>query len=158
MMADYFVFLGDVVGSREIPDRDDFRSRLVQTCSQVNERYDEEIHADLQLLKGVDEIGGVLSSGAIIYRLVRTFADAIHPHRLRVAVVHDTIDVGATTGAVSKMDGPAFHRADELLDAIEGSDLLFDVRTGRERFDLAVATRLTSCSRCAVSGLTASAR
>lgn len=141
-MPDRYVVLGDVVQSRDIDARSHFRTTLTDACDRINRRYEDDVSAPFQLLKGVDELGGVLTSASSIYDIAKHLFDALYPHRLRIAVVLDEIDVGVETGVVSEMDGPAFHRADELLDDIEGSDLLFDVRTGRERFDLAVADEI----------------
>lgn len=141
-MQDHYVVLGDVVQSRDIEARERFRKMLTDACDRVNRQYEADIEAPFQLLKGVDELGGVLSSATSVYDIVKDLFDALYPHRLRIAIVRDQIDVGVETGVVSKMDGPAFHRADELLDNVEQSDLLFDVRTGRERFDLAVADEI----------------
>jgi hypothetical protein len=141
-MCDHYVVLGDVVQSRDIDARPQFRSMLAEACDRVSRQYKDDVFAPFQLLKGVDELGGVLSSAVRIYDIVKDLFDALHPHQLRIGVVLGEIDVGAETGVVSKMDGPAFHRGDELLDSIEQSDLLFEARTGRERFDLAVSDEI----------------
>lgn len=141
-MHERYVVLGDVVQSREIAARERFRRMLADACEDVNREYRTDIVAPFELLKGVDELGGVLSSVTGIYDIVKDLFDALHPHRLRIAVVRGEIDVGADTGVVSQMDGPAFHRADELLEQVERADLLFDARIGQERFDLAVADEI----------------
>lgn len=140
-MPDRYVVLGDVVQSREIEDRTQFRTTLSEACDSVNDRFDD-VNAPFQLLKGVDELGAVLASVANIYEVVKTLFDALYPHRLRVAVVLGEIDVGEETGVVSEMDGPAFHRTDSLLDQLEASELLFEMQTGRDRFDLAVSDEI----------------
>lgn len=141
-MADRYVVLGDVIQSREIDDRESFRATLSEACESVNRQFGDDVDAPFRLLKGVDELGAVLASAANVYEMVKTLFDALYPHRLRVAVVLGEIDVGGGTGVVSEMDGPAFHRADGLLDQLEASELLFEMQTGRDRFDLAVSDEI----------------
>jgi DNA-binding XRE family transcriptional regulator len=56
-----------------------------------------------------------------------------------LAVAFGEIDVGLESGDVSKMDGPAFHRADELLNDIERENLLFDMKMDAEPLDASVS-------------------
>jgi DNA-binding phage protein len=139
-MPEFYVLLGDVVRSREVDDRAAFRRRLERACERAS-RHDE-VHAPFDVLKGIDEIGGVLSAGTSIWSVVRSLTDELHPQQVRLALVSDEIDVGVETGDVSKMDGPAFHRASELLETVERSNLLFDMQTGRRPLDAAVADEL----------------
>lgn len=141
-MTDYFVLLGDVVDSRSISNRDTFHRHLVNACNQINDRYGENLCGELEILKGIDELGCVLVSVTSIYDIAKDLLDALHPHQIRIAVAHGKIDIGVKTGVVSQMDGPAFHQADELLDSVEQSERRFDIRTGRTGFDLAVADEI----------------
>lgn len=141
-MTDHFVLLGDVVDSRSISNRDTFRRHLVRGCDRVNDQYEGDIFGELEILKGIDEIGCVLVSVTNLYDIAKELLNAIYPHQIRIAVVHGEIDVGVRTGSISQMDGPAFHQADELLNNIEQSGRLFDLRTGRMGFDLAVADQI----------------
>lgn len=141
-MPNRYVVLGDVVQSRDIDDRNEFQDRLRTACDHVNQQFDRDIYARFQMLKGVDEVGGVLASASNIYAIVKYLFDDLDPHRLRIAVVYDEVDVGIETRVVSEMDGPAFHQADGLLDSIEQTGLLFDMQTGRKHLDLAVADEI----------------
>lgn len=124
-MSYRYVVLGDVVGSRDIEGREEFRRTLVAACERATERSEPHVDAPFELLKGIDELGGVLTSPAPVYDVVDGFAAALRPHELRVAVAGGEIDVAAETGDVTRMDGPAFHRADELLADLTGSDFRF---------------------------------
>lgn len=134
-----YVVLGDVVGSREIADREAFRDAIAAAVGTVNERYAEDVGAEFALVKGVDEIAGVLVDLRNLYRILRTVVSAVRPGSIRFAVVYGEIDVGAAGEPVDRLDGPAFHRADERLAEVadEGLYLAFAGRHGR--FDPLVA-------------------
>lgn len=141
-MASRYVLLGDVVQSRNIDDREAFRDHLAEVCATLNDDYDPSIHAEFSVLKGVDEVGGVLSSLAGAYDIVRDLFEALRPYELRLAIASGEIDVGADSPDVSEMDGPAFHRAAELLDGLEDSGLLFDMDAEKGTLDTALADEI----------------
>ena len=49
------------------------------------------------------------------------------------------IDVGVGSGRVPAMDGPAFHRAEEMLSSVADADLLFDLAVSESTLDRAIA-------------------
>lgn len=118
MSATRCVVVGDVVGSRAIADREQFRDVLLEGLERVNERVGDALVAPFATLKGVDEVGGVLETLAGSYRAVRTLVEAIHPTAIRFAVVWGEVDVGVDAADVASQDGPAFHRADELVSRV----------------------------------------
>jgi hypothetical protein len=112
-MADLTVVLGDVVDSQAIDDREAFQDDLRDALAAASEA--DEVVAPFVLQKGVDEFVGVLASPAGLYDALRTVREALRPRRARFAAVHGAVDVGAAAGDARTMDGPAFHRADELI-------------------------------------------
>lgn len=141
-MTHRYVVLGDVVRSRNIDDREEFQRRLEDSCRRVNDRFESGIIAEFELLKGIDEVGGVLRTPVDIYDVARIFAEEIRPHRIRLAVAFGEVDVGLASKDVSKMDGPAFHRADELLNTIEQEKLLFDMETDTDYLDVSISDEI----------------
>lgn len=119
------VVLGDVVESRDIPDREAFHERLLSACARVNDAYEGTIVAGFTLQKGVDEFGGVLESPARVYDVVDTIARHVHPEEVRFAVCWGAVDVAPDANDVQRMDGPAFHRADELQQSIADTPFRF---------------------------------
>lgn len=124
-MGRAYVVLGDVVDSRGIEDREAFGRRLDGACRHLNEAFDGAIEAGLVPLKGIDEFAGVLSTPAPVYDVVDVFRARLHPQEARVAVAGGAIDVGRSTGDPARMDGEAFHRADDRLAEMEGTDFRF---------------------------------
>lgn len=125
MTATRCVVLGDVVESRDIQDRAAFHDRLLATLRTVNDEFGSELTTPMQVLKGVDEVGGVLERPARAYRLARRLQDELFPREIRTVAVHGEIDVNEAGETVASMDGPAFHEADDHLRRIAEAGLLF---------------------------------
>ena len=138
-MPTRYVLLGDVVSSRDIDERPDFGTALADACAAVSERHADAFAAPLEPLKGVDEVGGVLADPAPLYDILDSLRERLHPQELRVAVAAGRVDVGLETGDVSRMDGPAFHRADELLSGLGASSLRVAFDFERAPLDAALA-------------------
>lgn len=138
-MGDQYVLLGDVVDSRNIDDRVAFEESLRAACSDITATYADAFDAPLEPLKGIDEVGGVLSTPAPLYDVLDDLRAKLHPYELRVAVTRGTVDVGVETGDVSRMDGPAFHRADELISALERGTLRVALDLENAPLDTAIA-------------------
>lgn len=134
-----YVLLGDVVDSREIDDRSEFRKQFRDAQTAVTELYEDSFAAPLSSLKGIDEIGAVLTSIDRLYDIVIELIHHLNPHSIRLAVAYGEIELGIDERDVSQMDGEAFHRATELLGAIERAGLRFDLQTGMAPLDTAVA-------------------
>lgn len=109
------VVVGEVVNPRSVDDRAALRASLETGIERANEALREQTVAPFSVLRGVEAVGGVLTSPERMYPALREIAEAVHPVAVRFAVVHREIDVGLATQSVSRMDGPAFHEADRLL-------------------------------------------
>jgi hypothetical protein len=123
------VILADVIDSRDLADRESFGDDLDATLGGVNDTLAESITADFTPLKGIDEFGGVLDSPRRAYDVIQQIVDGLFPVEVRFAVAYDAVDV-APEADVALMDGPAFHRADELLREVESAGDLVGVDTG----------------------------
>lgn len=112
------VVVGRVMDSRSVDDRGVLRASLDEGIARANEVLREQTVAPFSMVRGLDEIGGVLTSPERAYRALREITEAVHPVAVRFAVVHGEIDVGLATESVARMDGPAFHEADRLLERL----------------------------------------
>lgn len=121
------VVVGDVIDSRESDRREQLERDLIEGLDNVNNTFQEDIVADFVRLKGIDEIAGVLRTPANAYGVIRSITERIHPVSIRFAVVFGAVDIAPNSGDVATMDGPAFHRADELLSRIEAQDRLIGI-------------------------------
>lgn len=142
MTDSYCVVLGDVVGSREIADRPSFQDQLTAAIDQINERHADALAADFAILKGVDEIGGVLESVRPIAAVQRTLARAVHPEQIRIAAVVGRIDVNPDGTRISMMDGTALSEADETLSTLESETLTFSLEGEHPEFDRLISDEI----------------
>lgn len=125
-----YVVLVDLVGSRDIDDRAAFEARLDDALAHVNAAEEAHLATPLTKMKGIDEFGCVLTEMAPLPDLIPALLDRIHPTFARFGVASGGIDVGRDSDTVAEMDGPAFHRASELLDGLEREELFARIDTG----------------------------
>ena len=78
-----FVLLGDVKSSREIKNRKLFQEKLIKVCNELNQEYQQNLYADFKILKGLDEIGGVLTETSSIYKIISKITNQIYPNTIR---------------------------------------------------------------------------
>jgi len=142
MTREYCVVLGDVVDSREISERNEFKNKLEDAILSVNAQYEDEVHAPFQILKGVDEIGGVLHSVSPVPDIQKVISRTLHPNAARIAAVVGEIDVNKQSEDVSQMDGMAFARADMVLSELEDSGFTFRLSGKRNQIDELVSDEI----------------
>ena len=129
------VLLGDVLSSRRIEDKEAFQEKLEKTCSRINTVYADEIYAGFKILKGIDEIEGVLPDISNIYEIITSISEQLYPNSMRFAFVMDYIDTAVKSRDTAKMDGPAFHKASDMMKGLKKSKSLFDMSTDNEITD-----------------------
>lgn len=135
MKQKFYVLLGDVISSSKIRNREEARKKLARACNEVNNVYAKDIRADFKILKGIDEIGGVLSTMRNIYNIITTILWQLYPNLIRFVLVFDYIDTAIDTGDIAKMDGSAFHKASNMMPLLKKSKLMFDMRVGDKMID-----------------------
>jgi predicted DNA-binding protein YlxM (UPF0122 family) len=130
-----FVLLGDVKSSREIKNRELFQEKLIKVCNELDQEYQNDLYADFKILKGLDEIGGVLTEISNIYKIISKITNQIYPNTMRFVLVQNYIDTALNSKDVTKMDGPAFHKASERMKLLKKSKTFFDMETYNETID-----------------------
>ena len=130
-----FVLLGDVKSSREIKNRKLFQEKLIKVCNELDQEYQNDLYADFKILKGLDEIGGVLTEISNIYKIISKITNQIYPNTMRFVLVQNYIDTALNSKDVTKMDGPAFHKASERMKLLKKSKTFFDMETYNETID-----------------------
>lgn len=144
MNSRFFVLSGDVLSSRRMSDKEAFQRTLEKACRRINKAYAGDIYADFKILKGIDEIEGVLLNISHIYGIVSSFLEQIYPYSMRFVLAYGSIDTSLESRNVSKMDGPAFHRAYDVMGGLKRSKLLFEMSTGDETVDDLVGGEINS--------------
>lgn len=130
MRPNFYILSGDVLSSRRMNDKQAFQNTLEKACRKINKDYAGDIYAGFRILKGIDEIEGVLMSISHIYGIVSSFLEQIYPHSMRFVLASGSIDTSLGSRNVSKMDGPAFHKAYDMMGELKRSKLLFAMSTG----------------------------
>lgn len=136
---DRYVVLSDVVGSRGIDDRERFESGLKTAFETANRSYDQSLVVPFSQMKGIDEFGCVLADISALPPVISTLLNHTHPVGVRFGVASGAIDVGVNETSVAEMDGPAFHRASEILERLKNDGLYVGLDTGQRYDDLASA-------------------
>lgn len=136
------VLLGDAISSRRINEREKFQEKIEKTCEEINVTYGENIYAQFKILKGIDEVGGVLSTISNSYQIIVTFQEQLYPHLMRFGLALDYVDTALDTKDVAKMDGPAFHRASNIMDELKESKSMFGMSVGDDIIDIAITNQV----------------
>lgn len=142
MKKKMYVMLGDVISSRRIRDRENFQRKFEKLCKKINTQYNEDIFADFKILKGIDEIGGVLLNISNIYKIISTTFEQLYPNLIRFVLVFDYIDTGQDTKDITKMDGPVFHKATDIMKNLKKSKLMYNMSIADEIIDIAITGQI----------------
>lgn len=121
------VILGDVISSRRIKDKEAFQNKLQETCNEINTLYADYIYAEFKILKGIDEIEGILFDLSRSYEIISAILERLYPNLMRFVLVDDYIDTAIESRDVAKMDGPAFHKASDIMGELKKSKLIFGI-------------------------------
>lgn len=121
------VILGDVISSRRVKDKEAFQNKLQETCNEINTLYADDIYAEFKILKGIDEIEGVLFDLSRSYDIISAILEKLYPNLMRFVLVDDYIDTAIESRDVAKMDGPAFHKASDIMGELKKSKLIFGI-------------------------------
>ena len=115
-MAVVTVIVGDLIESRTKASRKELSRQLPLHIADVHRDYREEFVAPLVLTRGIDELSGVLKRPFMSYTICELLNERLYPSAFRFAVVTGILDVGVGSKDARKMDGPAFHKAADLME------------------------------------------
>ena len=123
-------FIGDVSSSRDLgsEERGELQRQLEALLDRVNRELDEAILADFTITVG-DEFQGLLVRPGALPELVWRLRDRLPDVRFWTGVGFGTLDTELEDRAIG-MDGPAFHRAREALEAAHDEGLHGGVFSG----------------------------
>lgn len=112
----FTIFIGDLVESRGMKGRQRFARKLNRQIARISQDFSEEFYAPITLTKGIDELTGVLKRPNMCYQICRYVNQLLYPYQFRFAVVRGHIDIAVRSKDARKMDGPAFHRAANIIE------------------------------------------
>ena len=111
----YLVLMGDIVGSRELPDREGAQQTLKAALKDVNAELGDQLVARLAFAAG-DEIQGLFRPGPAPMMAVRRLASALHPVVMTFGLGLGGLSTSVSEAqTVTEVDGEAFHRARAAL-------------------------------------------
>ena len=107
------VVIGDLVASRELPDRAGAQERLREAVFSFNERYESRMSAPLELTGG-DEMKTIAQDPALAIDVISELSEQLHPWELAGGVGRGPLE-SSWADRVGALDGPCFHRAREAV-------------------------------------------
>jgi len=128
MSTNYIAVVGDVVASRQAPERGELQSRLQQALGQVNERFAGVVASRFVLTLG-DEFQGLLLSPDDLQHILGLLWASAHPEELRFGLGLGRLDTPLQPQALG-MDGPCFHHARAAVERAERLKTPVEVEAG----------------------------
>jgi hypothetical protein len=111
----HFALIGDIVSSRDLPDRAGVQRRLQVELRRLNDELGPALTAPLKLTAG-DEVQGLLGRPERLVDILLAVADGLRPARLVWGLGRGTLDTDPSDD-VSVLDGPCLHRARDAVEA-----------------------------------------
>lgn len=105
----FVVIIGDIVGSRQLPDRAVAQDRLREAVAAFNAKSEYDLAASLEVTGG-DEIKTILDDPVVCVDLITGLSEALHPMEMAWGVGRGPITTSWVPD-VGNLDGPCFHRA-----------------------------------------------
>ncbi|MBI5458122.1 SatD family protein [Methanobacterium sp.] len=136
------VLLGDIVSSKKIKNRAKFQKKLMKACDAINQAHNDNIIAEMKIIKGSDEIGCLLGNLAPLYDIIDGISNDLYPVKIRFVLVNGKIDTGFETKDISQMDGPAFHQASKLIMDLKKEKLIFNMSTSNKILDILITNNI----------------
>lgn len=111
----YIAIIADVIGSRKMEQRSEFQKTLKQVLSEINARYQQYIASDFVVIFG-DEFQGLLMKNDRVMDIIFEIQLALAPVQCRFGIGIGTIDTDFSQSNPFEHDGPAYHRARDMVD------------------------------------------
>lgn len=114
MLKNVVVIIADVRGSKKMANDERYEGQLFLKSAiiQINENFSEAIEAPFMITRG-DEFQGVTKDFASGLEIMLEFERLLYPLKLRYGIGKGEIQKMGSSIPI-EMDGPAFHRANEL--------------------------------------------
>ncbi|HKL56978.1 MAG TPA: SatD family protein [Sphaerochaeta sp.] len=114
----YIAIIADIIGSRNIKERNTVQKHLENVLERINETYQYAIASQFIITLG-DEFQGVLHSGAVMMRILDRIQREMHPIAFRFGIGMGTLSVALQADTSLGSDGSAFHLARACIDAVQ---------------------------------------
>lgn len=111
----YAAVIGDIVGSRKLPNRGEVQQKFLEVARAVNLRFREAIESPFTITLG-DEFQILVHNPVVVPDLIPYVKKEMHPVQLVFGVGLGVITTEINRQQAIGMDGPAFHFARQALE------------------------------------------
>lgn len=118
LYGNYVAIIGDISDSKQLKNRKEIQQKLKEKLRSVNEKYADDIAAKFMITLG-DEFQGLLYNRAHIFAIITEIERALSPIELRFGIGIGDITTEINYHHSSEIDGPAYHRARQMITEIE---------------------------------------
>ncbi|HFE63174.1 MAG TPA: hypothetical protein ENK14_02015 [Caldithrix sp.] len=115
--------IGDILSSREVPERNELQQKLDRTLSQVN-RSNPALLSPYTITLG-DEFQAVYRNADSLFEDIWQIMLGIFPQKIRFSIAVGTLSTPINRRQAIGMDGPAFHFAREGIQQLKKTSYLF---------------------------------
>ncbi len=127
--------IADLVHSREAKDRGALQKTLKAALGDLNERHRDHLLSPLTLTLG-DEFQALFRDAGSLWKVVAHLQASLHPVAIRFGFGLGEVTTEINPDAALGMDGPAFYRARDAIEAAKAGELYYRIE-GLEEGDLA---------------------
>lgn len=139
MKKSYTAVTGDIVKSRQLPNRQNVQACLEKTLTNINRKYRQEITVKFSVILG-DEFQGLLSSPRLSYSIAREIQQALYPVRVSFGIGEGPLSTKILS-KTSQMDGLCLVRSRQALLLAKGNSWGTIVyQTDKEQLDQIINT------------------
>lgn len=114
----YVAIIGDISDSKSIRERKVFQQKFKSILTDINVKYSDDIAAKFAITLG-DEFQGLVKNRNNIIKMITEIEIAIAPVELRFGIGIGDITTDIDLNHSAEIDGPAYHRARQMIHAIE---------------------------------------
>ncbi len=122
----HLVLIGDLIASRQLPERGKTQEKLAAALERLNATSAERLASPYTITLG-DEFQAVFRTADRIFHDAVTLLLALHPIRIRFAWGIGRIETPLNPEMAIGMDGPAFHHAREAMTVLKKTPHLFGI-------------------------------
>lgn len=117
----YIAIIGDIKHSRDLADRQSVQQRFNDTLHKINHLYSEDIASQFVITLG-DSFQGLLTDGAHVMNILFEIEMEMSPAEMRFGIGAGEIQTNIQLENSSEIDGPAYHRARDMIEKIEQTE------------------------------------
>ncbi len=106
----YLAIIGDLVHSRDIPNREQFQQQFHQTMADLNQKFQQAITSPFTVTLG-DEFQALLHDATPLFAIIDHLKTALQPHAFVLGLGVGKVETAISRTTSVGMDGPCFRLA-----------------------------------------------